>query len=68
MELKPKKYGGYKDKGKAKNFSIVLQDVGPESGDGCKVSAVGVQGKDEGISIIISQEQVKMYSLLLNKW
>ena len=51
MELRPKKYGGYKDKCKAKNVVVVMQDVGSDSSDESKVSAVGVQGEDKDTSL-----------------
>ena len=51
MKLRPKKYGGYKDKGKENNVVIVLQDVGFDSGDGSKVLAIGIQGKDKVMSL-----------------
>ena len=51
LELRPKKYGGYKDKGKAKKVVVVLWDVGSNSSDDSKLSTIGIQGKGEGISV-----------------
>ena len=50
-ELMLKWYGGYKVKGKANNVVVVLQDAGSESGDESKVLAIGIQGKDKGMSL-----------------
>ena len=47
LELRPKRYGGYKEKVKAKNVVVVLQDVGFDSSDEIKVSIVEVQGLSE---------------------
>ena len=51
MELRPKRHGGYKDKGKANNVVVVLQDVVSNSSYESNVSFVGVQGKDKGMSL-----------------
>ena len=55
-ELRPKKYGGNKDKGKAKATAAVIQDLGSDSGDETKVTAVGIQGKDKSISLPIDTQ------------
>ena len=52
-ELRPKKYGGNKDKGKEKATAAVIQDLGSDSGDETKVTAVEIQGKDKSISLPI---------------
>ena len=54
-ELRPKKYGGNKDKAKAKAkaTAAAIQDLGSDSGDETKVTAAGIQGKDKSISLPI---------------
>ena len=56
LELRPKKYGGNKDKGKAKATAAVIQDLGSNSSDETKVTAVGIQGKDKSISLPIDAQ------------
>jgi hypothetical protein len=53
LELRPKKYGGNKDKGKAKTTTAVIQDLGSDSGDETKVTVVRIQVKGKGISLSI---------------
>ena len=53
-ELRPKKYGGNKDKGKA--TAAVIQDLGSDSGDETKVTVVRIQGKDKGTSLPIDAQ------------
>ena len=55
-ELRPKKYGGNKDKGKAKATAAVVQDLGSDLGDEIKVTAVRIQGKDKSISLPIDAQ------------
>ena len=55
-ELRPNKYGGNKDKGKSKATAAVIQDLGSDSGDETKVTAVGIQGKDKSISLPIDAQ------------
>ena len=55
-ELRPKKYRGNKDKGKYKATAVVIQDLGSDSSDETKVTAVEIQGKDKSISLPIDAQ------------
>jgi hypothetical protein len=43
-EIRPKKFGN-NNKGKSKTVATVLQDLGSDSGDETKITAMGYQGK-----------------------
>ena len=47
-ELRPKKYGGNKNKDKDNQAATaaLIQDLGSNSGDDTKITAIGIRGKD----------------------
>ena len=46
----PKKYGGNKNKDKDNQAATaaIIQDLGSDSGDETKITAIGIRGKDKG--------------------